>query len=270
MTQPLTKVIGAHRLRFRQRRHLEEDMRMRKRIGIVLAAAVVAIAAGASAKGKGGAGRVRLIHNYQTAAVPQPAAVDVRVGSNADPAINPVVIGNAVYGEISPKYLRVKGPATVGVFLAGTTTQILSASFPAEALRKKRLTLLARQVSSVDGAFSVEVLDDTPRKPKKKSASVRVIHGIPAAAANDVSVGVIGGPCLVGPVSYPANGVIEVPAGTYDLGVFPPSDPTCSGEPLPGLRADGVKIRPRKRYTAIAQVKEGDPAAFQLQLVRDF
>jgi len=242
---------------------------MRRRFGTVLAAvAVVAIAAGANAREKG-AGRVRLIHNYQTTAVPQPAAVDVKVGSNADPAINPVVIGNATYGDVSPKSLRVKSPATVGVFLAGTTTEIFSASFPAEALRKKRLTLLARQVSSVDGAFTVEVLDDTARRTKKRTASVRVIHGIPAAAADNVSVGVIGGPCLVGPVSYPASAVIDVPTGTYDLGVFPSTDPTCSGEPLPGLRADGVRLR-RKRYTAIAQVKEGDPSAFQLQLVRDF
>jgi hypothetical protein len=80
----------------------------------------------------------------------------------------------------------------------------------------------------------------------------------------------IGGPCLIGPVSYPANGVIEVPAGTYTLGVFPPSDPTCGGESLAGRRADGVKIRARRGYTAIAQVKQGDPSAFQLQLVRDF
>jgi hypothetical protein len=245
---------------------------MRRKIGVTVAAlAMVATAVVANAKSGGrGVGRVRLIHNYQTAAVPQPATVDVRIGPSTDPAANPVAIANAVYGDISPKYLRVRGPATAGVFLAGTTTQIFSATFPAEALRKKRLTLLARQASSVDGAFTIEVLDDTPRKAKKKTANVRVIHGIPAAAANEVSVGVIGGPCLIGPVSYPANALIEVPAGTYDLGVFPPSDATCSGEPLPGLRADGVRIRAKKRYTAIAQVKEGDPNAFQLQLVRDF
>jgi Domain of unknown function (DUF4397) len=241
---------------------------MRKWIGICCVAALIATAAGVGAKNQEtrGIGKVRVIHNFASDTIPQPAAVDVRFGKNADPAANTDKLKGIKYGTIS-KYLRLKSPVTAGVFLAGTTTQLFSANLGT--VRKQRLTLLAEPDSSAGGAFIVQVLDDSTREPKRKKANVRVIHGIPSAAANDVKVGVVGVGCITDALSYPDTAVIEVDAGTYTLGVFPPSDPTCAGSPLAGLTAE-QELNSRSVYTAIARIKPGDPAAFQLEVVRDF
>lgn len=242
---------------------------MRIWIGSAIAAAtLVAAAASVSAKNQEsrGTGKVRLIHNFQTDAVPQPASIDIRFGKNADPASNPLKVKGAHYGTIS-KYLRLKSPPLyASVFVAGTGTQLFSTNLGP--IRKQRLTLLATQ-SSASGAFLIQLLDDSDRKPKRKEANVRVIHGIPSAAADNVKVGAVGVGCLTSAVSFGANAVLMVPAGTYTLGVFPPSDPDCTGEPLPGLKTE-QELNSRSAYTAIAQVKQGDPNAFQLQVVRDF
>jgi hypothetical protein len=235
---------------------------------MTIAVAVTALAGAVDAKNQDtrGTSRVRVIHNFATTAVPQPATVDVRIGRNADPLTNPIKVAGAAYGDVT-QYLRPKPPVIAGVYLAGTTTELLSANLGAT--RRSRLTLLARPVSATDGTFTVEVLDDATRKKTNKTANVRVIHGIPSAAADDVRIGAVGVGCLTPPVSYPANAVLDVPAGTYTLGVFPPSDPDCQGEPLPGLRAQ-AKLRGRSAVTAIARVKPGAPNTFQLELIRDF
>lgn len=211
--------------------------------------------------------RVRVIHNYSTSEVPQPAAVDVRVGTAADAAANPVA-ATLAYGDIS-KYLALKpGTYTVGVFAAGgTTTKLLDMQLTLA--KGDRLTILARQVSSADGAFTAEPLSDTGRRSTRKAVNVRVIHGIPAAAADGVRIGAAGVGCITGPVSFPAQAIVTVPKGKYTLGVYPPSDPTCSGSPIPGLSLDAV-LKAKRVYTAIAQFKKGDPSAFQLQAVPDF
>lgn len=213
-----------------------------------------------------GSARVRVIHNYSTAAVPDPATVDVRFGKKADVLENPIR-ATLEYGDIT-RYARPKsGPFTAGVFAAGTTTALFSASLSLPA--GTRATLLARQVAVDDPSFTVEILDEASRKRTPRGqASVRVIHGIPAAAANDVRVGAAGVGCLTPPVSFPATAVLTVPAGSYTLGVFPPGDPDCAGAPLPGLSGT-VTLRSKVAYTAIARVAPGDPSAFQLGFAKD-
>jgi len=241
---------------------------MRRWIEACSVAALIVIAASAGAKNQEtrGVGKVRVIHNFFSDTVPQPAAVDVRFGKNADPAANADKLKAIKYGTIS-KYLRLKSPVTAGIFLAGTTTELFSANLGT--VRKQRFTLLAEPESSAGGAFTVQVLDDSSREPKRKKANLRVIHGIPSSAADGVKVGVVGGGCITDALSYPDNTVIEVDAGSYTLGVFPPSDPGCTGTPIAGLTAQ-QELNSRSVYTAIARIKPGDPSAFELEVVRDF
>ncbi len=70
-------------------------------------------------------------------------------------------------------------------------------------------------------------------------------------------------------MSFPAQAVIEQTKGRYTLGLYPATDANCAGSPLPGLSVE-VKLRAKQRYTAIAQLAEGDPSAFRLRVVRDF
>lgn len=227
----------------------------------------LALLAGSAAEAEAGRARVRVIHNYFTSDVPQPATVDVRVGTGADAAVNPVA-ATLAYGDIS-KYLALKpGTYTVGVFAAGsTTTKLLETQLTLA--KGDRITVLARQVSSADGAFTVEPLSDRGRRSKPKAVNLRVIHGIPAVAADGVRVGAAGVGCITPPVSFPAQAVVSVPKGKYTLGVYPPSDPDCSGNPIPGLSLEAT-LKAKRVYTAIAQFKTGDPSAFQMQAVQDF
>lgn len=234
------------------------------RLTIVLAATLTLCASVAPAWA--GSARVRVIHNYSTAAVPDPATVDVRFGKDPDPLANRVR-ATLDYGDVT-SYARPKpGPLAAGVFAAGTDAALFTAALTLAP--GTRATLLARQVSVDDPSFTVEILDEAPRKRTPRGeASVRVIHGIPAAAANDVKVGAAGVGCLTPAVSYPATAVLTVPAGTYTLGVYPPSDPDCTGDPLPGLEGT-VTLRSKGAYTAIARIAPGDASAFQLAFVRD-
>jgi len=216
------------------------------------------------AEAAGRKARLRVVHNFATESVPPPALVDVRVGSNPDAFANPVA-ATVAFGDVTP-YLRLKpGSYTVGVFAAGTDTALLSAEVTLA--RGSRTTALARQVSTTDAGFTVELLDDTERAAKRGMADVRVIHGIASPAADGVRVGAVGVGCLTPAVSFPANAIVMVPKGTYTVGVFAPSDADCSGDPLPGLSAE-LTLKARKRYTAIAQLA-GDLASFRLQAVRD-
>ena len=121
-----------------------------------------------------------------------------------------------------------------------------------------------------DAGCTVDVLDDTSRNLKPKEANLRVIHGIPAVALDGVKLGAVGVGCLTPALSFPANVVLTVPLGTYVFGVFPSSDPDCSGEPLAGLMAKPAKLHARTAYTAIAWAQPNDPSGFQLRLQRDF
>jgi Domain of unknown function (DUF4397) len=209
--------------------------------------------------------RVRVVHNFATTAVPQPASVDVRVGADTDPAGNPVA-ATLDFGDVTD-YLKLKpGTYAVGVYAAGTTTALLTTSLTLE--RGRVLTIVARQVGTADPAFTVEPLDDSARRPRRPKASVRVVHGIPAGAADDVKIGAAGVGCLTPAVSYPAQAVLEVQKGTYTLGVYPPSDPDCSGEPIAGLSATAT-IKAKRTYTAIARFKPGVAEGFELALVED-
>jgi hypothetical protein len=211
--------------------------------------------------------RLRVIHNFSTAGIPQPATVDVRVGTEPDAAANPVVV-TVAYGDVTDYLKLERGTYTVGVFAAGSTTvKLLDTQLR---LRKRdRATVLARQASTTDSAFTVEVLPDRKRRSRRRTINVRVIHGIPAPAADNVRIGAVGAGCLTPPVSFPTQAIIEVPRGTYTLGVFPPSDPDCTGAPIVGLSV-GATLEPRREYTAIARVAVANPNAFELQAIQDF
>ncbi len=241
----------------------------RPRLMAALAAVTVVVAAaaaGAKNQDARGIGKIRVIHNFATDAVPQPAAVDVRFGKNADPATNTDKLKGFEYGTIS-KYLRLKSPVTAGVFRAGTTNPLFSANLGT--VRKQRMTLLVEPQSSGSADLSALVLDDSTREPKRKKANLRVVHGIPSPTADGVKVGAVGVGCLTPGLSYPDDAVLELASGSYTLAVYPAGDADCTGQPLPGLTAQ-AELNSRSVYTAIARVKPGDPAAVQLEVVRDF
>jgi hypothetical protein len=233
----------------------------------ILCGLVAAGIAGATVTADAAPARVRIINDYLTIATPAPGSLDVRLGTDADAASNPV-LATVSYGAIT-KYRKVKpGTYTVGVFAAGrTATRLLERPLPLT--KNQRVTIWARQTSAADPSVTLDVLGDTDRRPKRTNASVRIVHGIPAPAANDVRLGVAGAGCLTPAMSFPAQAVIELPKGRFTLGLYPAADATCAGSPLPGLSAE-VKLRAKQRYTAIARVAEGDPSAFQLHVVRDF
>ncbi len=135
--------------------------------------------------------------------------------------------------------------------------------------RRRRLTAWIRQTSAMDETCTVEVLDETPRRLKRDAANLRVVNGVPSASADGVRIGALGVGCLTGPLSYPEDTVVTVPPGTYTLAVFPPGDPDCSGEPLPGLTARPARFESRTAYTVIVWVKRLD-SGVQLRLQRDF
>src|SRR5262245_12486657 len=222
---------------------------MRRWMELCFVAALITIAAAAGAKNQEtrGVGKVRVIHNFASDTVPQPAAIDVRFGKNPDPAANTDKLKGIKYGTIT-KYLRLKSPVTVGMFLAGTTTQLFSDNLGT--IRKQRMTLLDEPQSSAGGAFMVQVLDDSSREPKRKKANVRMIHGSPTAATGGVKLGVVGGGFITDALTCPDTTTIEVNAGSYTLGVFPPSDPRCTGTPLAGLTAQ-QELNSRSVYTVI-------------------
>jgi hypothetical protein len=236
-------------------------------VPLAIALALLAGAVAAKNQETRGTGRLRLIHDFTTEAIPQPAAVDARLGRDPDPSANPDKIQDAQYGDVT-KYLRLKsGPLTVGVFLPGSTsTPLFTTSFPT--IKKRRLTALARPMSSTDGSLTLQVLDDTDRRAGHATTNLRAIHGIPAGP-DGVRVGAVGAGCLTPPLSYSDDAVVELKPGSYTLGVFAPSDTGCTGDPLPGLKQQ-MNLRSRTAYTAIAQVKKGNPSALQLQVFRDF
>jgi hypothetical protein len=211
--------------------------------------------------------RVRVIHNYATTDVPQPATVDVRIGSGADPATNPVA-ATLAYGDVTD-YLKLEpGTYTVGVFAAGSTSAKLLDTQLTLA-KRDRVTVLARQVSATDASFTADVVSDVGRRSMPKAVNVRVVHGIPSTAADGVRIGAAGVGCLTPPVSFPAQAVVTVPKGDYALGVFAPTDPDCAGTPITGLSAEAT-LKGRREYTAVARIAPGDPASFQLLPVQDF
>ena len=222
--------------------------------------------AGATVTADAAPARVRFINDYLTTTTPAPGSLDVRLGTDADAASNPV-LATVSYGAIT-KYRKVKpGTYIVGVFAAGrTATRLLERPLPLT--KNQRVTIWARQTSAADPAVTLDVLGDTDRRPKQGNASVRIVHGIPAAA-NDVRLGAAGTGCLTPVMSFPAQAVIELAKGRHTLGLYPAADANCAGSPLPGLSVE-VKLRARQRYTAIAQVAEGDPSTFRLRVVRDF
>jgi hypothetical protein len=231
-----------------------------------LVLAALAAPAGAVEPGTGPTARVRVIHDYSTAGVPDPALVDVRVGTAANPLENPVV-ATLAYGDITPFLTVPKGIYTVGVYAAGTETALVEGPliFP----RSSLTTVLARQVATGNDTFTIDALNDSGRRKNTFDASVRVIHGIPAAAADGVRVGAAGAGCLTPPLYFPATTVLSVARGTYPVGVYPPDDADCSGDPIPGLSAT-VTLKALAGYTAIARVKPGDAAAFDLGLAVDY
>lgn len=210
---------------------------------------------------------VRVVHNYSSDAVPAPARVDikaVRPGQNLGAAAPVATVG---YGAIS-RYLKLpaSGDWVLGVFLAGTSTKV--AEVKVTLADWSRTTALARRASTTNQAFNLEFLaDGFSRKPPVGQANVRVIHGIAASAADNVRIGAAGVGCLVGPVSFPANATLNVPAGTYTIGVYPGSDTACSGAPLPGLYAT-LTLDANNAYTAIAQFNYPD-SGFRLKAVLD-
>src|SRR5262245_56845415 len=133
---------------------------MRARITSLVAAALIitsAVAVNAKNSETRGKIRARFINNFVTD--PQSAAtVDVRLGRNPDPAANPVKLKSVDFGDIT-QYLRLRRPVTVGVFDAGTTTQLFALNLGGP--RNQRATLLAEPQSSAGGAFFVQALDDS-------------------------------------------------------------------------------------------------------------
>jgi hypothetical protein len=245
-----------------------------RKLKLTLIGALAAMALAASTLGAGPSAAttakpayVRVIHNFFSDAVPAPARVDikaVRPGVNIGAAAPVATIG---YGTIT-RYLRLpsSGDWVLGVFLAGTNTKV--AEVRVTLGDWSRTTVLARRTSTTNQAFKLEFLaDGFPRRPPAGQANVRVIHGIAAAAADNVNIGAAGVGCLLTGVSFPANATLNVPAGTYTVGVYPGSDTTCSGAPLPGLSAT-LTLNANTAYTVIAQFNYPAPG-FRLKAVQD-
>jgi len=231
-----------------------------------LAFAALVEPAAATNPGTGPTARVRVIHDYSTAGVADPALVDVRLGTAANPIDNPVA-ATLAYGNITPFLTVPKGGYTVGVYAAGTTAALVEG--PLIFARSTLTTVLARQVAVGNDTFTIDAINDSGRRKNSFDASVRVIHGIPAAAADGVRVGAAGAGCLTPPLYFPATTVLSVPRGTYTVGVYPPDDADCGGDPIPGLSAT-VELKALRGYTAIARVKPGEAAAFELGLAVDY
>jgi hypothetical protein len=237
---------------------------------IVALLALAVLAAGpAAAKNQEsrGVAKIRVLHDFFSDAVPQPAKVEIRVGKNTDPAANPVKF-TVSYGDVS-RVQRIKaGQNVVAVFPAGSTTSPLFQT--TLTLRGgDRRTLVARQTTPTDPTFTVDVLDEKTRKPKRGETNVRVLHGIPSAAADGVRFGIVGRGCLGGLLSFGGTDVDTTAPGKVTIGVFE-NDDTCAGTPLDGLTVDG-ELRARTLVTVVAQPKPGnDPTALRLQLVKDF
>lgn len=232
----------------------------------ILCGLVAAGVVGATVPSHAAPARVRVIHDCPTTAVPAPGSLDVRLGAGADAASNPV-LATVSYGAVT-RYRKVRpGAYIVGLFAAGRTTGRL-VERPLPLTKNQRVTIWARQAAANDPAVTLDVLDDGERRPKRRNASVRLVHGIAAAAANEVRFGAAGVGCVTPAMSFPSQAVIELAKGRWVLGVYPATDATCAGTPLPGLSVE-AKLRAGRRYTAIAQVAEGEPSS-RLQVVRDF
>ena len=241
------------------------------RLPLMLAALLmVPLAAGpAAAKNQGtrGVAKVRVVHDFFSTDVPQPAKIEVRIGKAADPSANPVKI-TVSYGDVS-RVSRIKaGENTVGIYPAGSTTSpLLTQPLTLRGGDRKTIFLYA---ASPAGAFTATVLDEKLRKSKRGQTSLRVINGIADAEADGARFGVVGKGCVSDPLSYGQTAVVSVtPARKATLAVFPAADTTCSGSPIQGLSTDAA-FRSRALQTAVAQVKPGSSTTFSLDVVRDF
>ncbi len=213
-----------------------------------------------------GTAKIRLIHDFATAAVPQPAKVDVRLGRESAPDANPVKASLA-YGEVS-KYLRLK-PAGLRAGVYPNGGNALLSDTPLHVTGRDRVTVLLRQAAVGDDTLVLQVLSDNDRKPKKRKNSVRFVHVIADAAADGVRVGTVADGCLTAALSFGAETTQNLDKGSHTFAVFAPGDADCSGTPL--FTAEATDFRARTAYTVLARAtKNGSPEPFELIVLRDF
>ncbi len=179
--------------------------------------------------------RLRAVH-----AVPDFGAVDIYVNGNK-------VLGDVTFFTVSP-YLEVpEGRYKVQVIPAGESLSnpslfVINRSYYLKSGRD--YTLVARG-SVASGRVGPTLLRDDNREPEAGKARVRAAHFSPDAPAVDIF---INGEKAIEHLSFRrATGYLEVPAGTYTVGIAP-----SGGTASDIIYTADLTLEPGKVYTAWA------------------
>lgn len=183
----------------------------RRVLAVLLALAALAfLAAPAAAAPAGGTAYLRLAHLS-----PDTPAVDVYVGSVADPALSFVLAGVG-YGAVSPYRPVPAGSYVISMRAAGapeTSPPVISTTVDAAA--GQAYTVAGTGLSAELG---LSVLDDRLDMPAPGRASVRVINA--AVSVPLIDCGPAGGEPWARDVAFgTSTGYADVPLGTWQLEV---------------------------------------------------
>lgn len=180
--------------------------------------------------------RLRVAHIFSSDAAPKPT-VDIYASTGTiDPSSDQPAVKNLEYGTITD-YLTVPADTyNIGVYVAGGDTEVKTLK-GVDLKDGSQTTAIAERASTSSQDFSVKMIDENALDiPKSGDAAVTAYHGVPLDAANGVRIGAEGAGCLAdgAQLNYQQMATIQVPAGSYKVGVFGPDDTSCSGTALIG------------------------------------